>query len=716
MVKSVNNTTKSIIHSESSPPPTKTGKLPGQQQVAKKELQAVKKIQKSLDTRKIFLEDQQRRAEQRYRATKAEQRIIPDNILTLPNEMRKEIVSSLVNRCTPETLIKTLGDLVEAVPSLAPLADELGAKYIEKHAIPISSLGFTSIKSMVSFATKLGSHLKYFDINLPRQLSSEDTGDCLEDSDIQKLVAACPNLETIKLHFVSVCHLSDNSLIAISQLQNLEKLTTVWIKGNHFTDTGLSHLSQSQSLKELDIHNSSNITNQGLLFLGQLSELKSFGIAGNENITDQGLSYLSTHPYLESLSFIRCKLNRDSGFSFGELTKLKHLELFYCNLDDEVMRQLSQLTELESLNIAYNPSITNHAMPYLSEMTQLNKLNVVNTGLNTKDFVFGKELLTFLKTGDRLNNDVNCSLADLGFHTTRSAIAFAKKLGEKLENFHLSYSSEGATTDQDIEDLVTSCPNLKLIIIRNPNNLSNKSLKLISSLQHLEALYIFQNNILTDAGLKELRRCNTLQEFGVTSELISDEGLSYLSQIPELQRLVLGNLDLITDMGIWFLTALQKLVMLDITGCSQVTKSSVRNIAKMNLRELDCDETGLAPGIHHVLQDYKDGGILERLADYGFDKISGIEFAKSIGPNLTILDLDGLVNVSDKDIEKLVEACPNLQRINVTHSDKITSRSVEKLATLKNLVFVSFANCPSIVTEEVTVFHRPIQFTVSYSA
>ena len=698
MVKSINGTTKSTIHLENSTSTSESGKLPNQQTVSKTKLPVAKKIQKSVDTGKLFLESRQRRAEQRYQAIKAEHRNIPDNLEILPYEMQREIVSALVNGCTPTQLVKTLHNLVTACPTLAPLADELGAKYIEDRAIPISNLGFTSIKSMVSFATKLGPNLKYFNIfDGDPLISGENKKEYLEDSDIQRLVEACPNLETINLHlhYSTPSKLSNNSLEAVAKLKNLKKLTTICFKGNNFTDTGLSHLSRSPSLEELDIGNSPHITDRGLIFLTQRPTLKSFSFANNAIITTLGLSCLSTLPHLESLIILSCELERqDPPFSFGEFTKLKYLGVYNCDLDNDDVKQISSISGLESLNIGENPRITINAMSYISELTHLKKLHSRGTKLQSRDFSEENAILNFLKTGDKLN-DKGRSFSDFGFRTTRSAVAFAKRLGPNLENFHISYYSIGEISDQDIEELVANCPNLKFILIKNRNLLSNNSLRLLSSLQHLKALYIWENNMITNIGLRELRLSKTLAEFAISSELISDEGLSYLSQIPELEKLIVYS-GRVTDIGISYLKALEKLVRLNITGCSQVTRSSVKSIAKMKLKELNCEGTGLAGDILLSLSFSRTGGTVKGLADYGFDRRSGIEFAKSIGLNLKILDLDGLLNVSDADIEELVEACPNIQEINITHSNMITDRSMEKLATLKHLEIVNVASCPHI--------------------
>ena len=662
MVKSIGNTTKPIVLPEST---TTT------QSHNKTELPVTKKVKKSVETNKLF---QQKQAERRYRAIKAKHKNIPDNIQILPYEIQEEIVSKLVNRCTSQTLVNTLGNLVQACPTLAPLADELGARFIEERGIPISSLGFTTIQTMVSFAAKLGPHLKHFAMS-----STGLEGKQLEDADIKKLVEACPNLETLELHFACSCQLSDVSLATITQLKNLKKFTINLLEDNTFGYAGFFCLSSLQSLQELNIY-------------------------GLQNTTDQ-LSYLSALTQLEKLTISDYALGQASGLDLGTFTKLKHLDVTNCYLDDEAVRQISSLPELESLDIGYNKNITTDVVPFLAKMTQLKTLSILGIESLTDHFSYGANLLSFLETGDKLNSNRAYAFADFGFNTAESAVAFAKKIGNNLENFHLSYSSTGEISDQDIEELVASCPNLKFIVIGNPNQLSNRSLELLSSLQHLEALYIFQNDTITDTGLKTLRRCKNLTELAISNQLISDEGLSYLSQISTLQMLTVGNSGFITDRGIWHLTALQNLKRLNITDCRQVTKSSVRSIAKMKLQELGCEGTGLPSNILDSLKEYHDWGIVKGLANDGFDTRSAIEFAKNIGPNLLTLNLDDLSDVSDKDIEKLVEACPNLGLIVINHSNKITTRSLERLATLPQLQTVRLIDCPLITLEESRTFN-----------
>ncbi len=215
--------------------------------------------------------------------------------------------------------------------------------------------------------------------------------------------------------------LTDKSLFYIGTLENLKKLS---IGGTSLTDKGMKHIAKLVNLKELTIF-SADLTNNGLAELTGLDSLKDFYLGRGTNVSISGLKSLNSLRKLQKLTLYDIRqdgsvmdisglaelddlgifLNRErKGGSIvsdsfknedwvclANLTKLNRLRITGVGIDDEGVKHLSGLTNLEFLNIICpgESRITDEAFKYLSNMDKLNRLYI-------KDGCFTDKALDYL--------------------------------------------------------------------------------------------------------------------------------------------------------------------------------------------------------------------------------------------------------------------------------------------------------------------------------
>eukprot|EP00347_Sterkiella_histriomuscorum_P014091 403362200 len=76
-----------------------------------------------------------------------------------------------------------------------------------------------------------------------------------------------------------------------------------------------------------------------------------------------------------------------------------------------------------------------------------------------------------------------------------------------------------------------------------------------------------------------------------------------------------------------------------------------------------------------------------RVIDFGIKKLS------SSNPNLSYVNLSGCKYLTDSSIIALCENCPEIYHLNITRIPKITKKSMESIASLKNLEYLNlYAN------------------------
>lgn len=195
--------------------------------------------------------------------------------------------------------------------------------------------------------------------------------------------------------------LKNNKLKSITNLQYLYKIEYLDLSNNLITN--ISPLSSSYSLKSLFLNN-----NKVQNFRDSLSALEDLKVLGLGNC---GISFtdIISLRYLPNIEYLDISGTKPTVKTIGTtLTKLKTLILEDCDLGnlsvDDSLSYFNQLTELETLNIAFNGLdlekwVGNNGLP-LIDGASLTKLSSLAIGGNEFNVFPGLSSFAALKTLD----------------------------------------------------------------------------------------------------------------------------------------------------------------------------------------------------------------------------------------------------------------------------------------------------------------------------
>ncbi|MBZ0189556.1 MAG: hypothetical protein K8F91_25140 [Candidatus Obscuribacterales bacterium] len=199
--------------------------------------------------------------------------------------------------------------------------------------------------------------------------------------------------------------------------------------------------------------------------------------------------------------------------------------------------------------------------------------------------------------------------------------------------------------------------------------ISDKGLAHLTGLPLLDLSLV--ETAVTDQGLKELGKINSLRFLDLSATDITDRGLPYLRPLSSLSDIHLTATH-ITDNGIKELLHhphLWKVVLIN----TFVTDASMPDLAKLeNLTNLSLDGTEISS---------KGLACLSKSA------------------SLVKLSLENC-KISDEDIAILVEGLANLTSLNLSGT-QVSDRGVNTLAQLKDLRLLQLMRCPEVSTRSL---------------
>jgi Leucine-rich repeat (LRR) protein len=273
--------------------------------------------------------------------------------------------------------------------------------------------------------------------------------------------------------------------------ENLKKLSFVQCD---IQETHLVSLSKLTNLEKLKIHQAN--LNGKLKYIAKLTNLKSLELT-LAHINDDDIRDLSSLVNLEEFRLINSENVTGSGFeTWKNCTKLKTLEVSYCSLTDTGMLCISQsLPNVDNLNIRFNSccdkhkekqsTFTNEAIKHISTMP-LTYLNIMSDNITEITPLSNIKMLTELRL----------------------------------------YSST-------ILVFGNTFPQVKTLYVTN--NIVKDLVKNISDWQQLEFLHIgsFEDN-LSLSNLSVLTNLTTLE---LVHSNVNDSDLSFLSELTKLQNI-----------------------------------------------------------------------------------------------------------------------------------------------------------------------------------
>ena len=382
-----------------------------------------------------------------------------------------------------------------------------------------------------------------------------------------KVLATLPRLEWIDLR------LSKVGDVGLAELAKLKSLRYLGLAGTKITDAGLVHLKRLPHLRFLTLDGrgeKSKITDEGLKIVGGLRELWRLDLNATK-VTDKGLVHLRGLTRLKWLCIDDTKVTEAGLKHLKPLTSLEHLRL-YINITDEGAGHLAKVPSLRHLNC--HLQVSNQGLAELAKLPHLESLDlawestVTDAGLR---HLAGKKSLKWLHIQGppitdaglaRLTGLDNLEYLTLsGTHIAGDGLKHLKNLA-KLRILHFDLRRRDFNSERDGLRHLRELSQVKDLRLAGPG-LTNSDLAHLSGLVQLEDLSIsdlhlddtgafhlaglvslkrleLSDGVLTDVGLRHLGNLADLEYLNLHGHF-SDEGLNHLKKLKSLQSVYLSS-------------------------------------------------------------------------------------------------------------------------------------------------------------------------------
>ena len=400
--------------------------------------------------------------------------------------------------------------------------------------------------------------------------------------------------------------ISDAGLVHLSDLPLLRYLS---LNSGNFTDAGLVYLKDVPTLKILDL-NHLPITDDGVRHLSGHPGLEDLSLFNTE-VTDRGLAYLKSIPSLKKLNIGKRNVDRenpaitDAGMvHLAQINSLEYLDLPYQGITDKGIALIANLKNLKHLWVCASSvsPLTDKSMRYISQLHSLEKLIIGGTGFTDAGMDDLAKLTNLRELNLQADSITNEGLAKLKTLKSLEKISLSCK---KVTISGLSYlNALPNLVELEVRDVVqdnsgldisglTKLERIYLIfnISRRGNELvfdpvRNEDLAYLKKLENLKSLVIpgEKYSMITDAGIAYLKDLPNMRELHCGSPYLTDKSLSCLANIKTLKFLTIsGNF---TDDGLVYLEGLKTLRSLTIYSANKFSPKALKRLED-NLSNLD---------------------------------------------------------------------------------------------------------------------------------
>jgi Leucine-rich repeat (LRR) protein len=326
--------------------------------------------------------------------------------------------------------LKSLTDAALVHLSQMPRLERLALHWNEN----ITDAGITHLTQLKSLTMLDIKHARITDEGLANlakiqtleNLTLPDAG--ITDAGIEHIA----QLHNLRYLWSSSSPLTNKSLHYISALENLEELN---IGGKSFSDDGMKDIAKLKKLRQLTIFTADQLTNDGLGELAVLESLTNFSLGSKTNVSVSGLKSLNSlkklkvltlrdvrqdgsimdisgltdlenltillHRQRKGKSLMSDSFKNEDWACLANLTKIKRLQITGVGIDNEGIKHLSGLINLEFLNIFCpgESKINDQALKYLRNMHKLNRLYIKDGHFTDKalDYLDGLPALSWLE-------------------------------------------------------------------------------------------------------------------------------------------------------------------------------------------------------------------------------------------------------------------------------------------------------------------------------
>ena len=430
-------------------------------------------------------------------------------------------------------------------------------------------ISYMSSMDYVHFGTILSQNREQ--IIRKMKISQKDTIFRITEDDL-KTISSLTNIEYLdlgvkpRLEYLSDKSKNDIGNNNILDLINLTHLTHLNLSSrNKITEDAITALIKFTNLTRLALKNLEHLTDFHInLFSRTLTNLKNLNISDTK-IHDQGLKLLSNLINLEDINISNSTYLTDEGIKFlKNMTNLKTLRMGNStDFTNSVLNILTGLTNLTYLNIFNLQSFRNFES--LSVLTNLVELDISSTSVNNINFLYKLTKLKYLNLSNRSNMDEILNLNVLANLTNLEKLKMSECKFINIPNIFYYMS--------DLKELYLNTVEIDIKQILNLTNL--EKLKITSSILHniddltyltnINQLYLHGNSIKNVDFLKSLTNLTKLsmyfEEISDTSPIIylkkleniiiDDvfDNINLLSQLPKLREIVIENIHADNDLN-----------------------------------------------------------------------------------------------------------------------------------------------------------------------
>ncbi|EFC36171.1 leucine rich repeat protein with F-box domain [Naegleria gruberi] len=398
----------------------------------------------------------------------------------------------------------------------------------------------------------------------------------------------------------------------------------------------------SRTLKSLNMSNIHEITHDSFKLIPQLfPNLTALSFEGCSNFTNKCLEHIcgkvhkSEGTVQESSSVKQLRRN------------LKKLNLKKTKISDAGVRNLQSLINLEYLNLSENKQLTNHCLKFLKDLKFLSFIAIDGNERMTED-----GLSYYL--GDGITG-ISISGTYMGDNP------------EHFANFpKLNYWNASNTNIHSLQ-----------------NNVKNSF-----AFNNLSVLNLSHCKLLDDNSMKKFfESLNCLCEVNISSTFLDDEAVSgLLSSKSTLKILHINNCVHITDLTFEHI----------LPSFNIITELGLRQMKHITYANGWCHL--FSADLPKVEKLYLTASFINQRSDQVEQEGFKEAFA-NICKNLKILDLScNLKGIDDENISEAISAMTNLEWIDFSHCDRISSKTVENIAKhcFRHLTHFAISYCKKV--------------------
>jgi Leucine-rich repeat (LRR) protein len=308
-----------------------------------------------------------------------------------------------------------------------------------------------------------------------------------------------------------------------------------------------------------------------------------------------------------------------------------------------------RLGDLETLRILNCRGLTDDMVASLAGLTKLRSLALTNTAITDEAVETIVESFPDLV---ELDLSSNTGLTGAAMKSISSLASL-----ERLDLVQTRFNDLHTRRLKKLE-------NLRVLDLRGNMQAGDMTLKIIGELPSLAA-FKHRSTIVSDDGLENLAASKTLRSLLAQDFLISSESGKHLAAIPTLESLEIFRCQGFGSEGVLALAPLDKLERLTLRDLPEVDDAALAVLAELpNLRRLYL----------HELPSVGDAGLAHLAA----------------AKNLEVLDIWALPRMTDAAVE-VIAALPNLKELSIRETG-VSEASLARIAAMQALVSLTFKN------------------------